>query len=149
MNPRRVVADQVLSGYRMVRNFALARDMLAELLGADDDVTIVGWSCGVDTIMIDLLTALRHYADKRALDWDEIVDWANGHHRIEAGVGRAWELPDSALTKWVDWGNPYLKSDDGRIIVMPAWFEDVEWIIEQGGTELPTPPELGQIPRHG
>ncbi len=29
---------------------------------------------------------------------------------------------------------------------MPLGFEDVDWIIEQGGTELPAPPELGQVP---
>ncbi len=114
MNPQQEVAKQVLCGYRMIRNFAQERDMLAELLGVDDHLTLPGWRGGVATIMTDLLTALHHYADKRALDWDEIVDWANGHHRIEAGVGRAWQLPDSALTIWVDWGNPYLRARADR-----------------------------------
>jgi hypothetical protein len=136
MNPQQEVAEQVLCGYRILRDFALERHMLAELLGVDDDAFPDGIS-GVASIMIDLLTTLHHYADTRALDWDEIADLANGDHRIEAGVARAWVLPPSALCQWTNWGLSHELAHDGLIVVTPQDFGDVEWIIEQGGSEWP------------
>jgi hypothetical protein len=137
-DPRKEVADEVLSGYHMVRNFALGRNMLGELLEGDDGFT-AGWNSGIAVIMIDLLKSLHHYTDTCALDWDDLVTWSNEHHRIEAGVLRTWALPHSALAEWMDWGFPFKEGDDGRILVMPESIEVVEWLVEQGGTEVPRP----------
>ena len=126
------LAMEALDGCRATRTFALTRNMLAELV-EDDDLPGPG---GVATVLIDLLTALHHYADTCPVDWDEIVENAKWHHRIEWGIGRRWSLPPYALARWLEWGFPCTVGPQGPIIAIPQTRCAVEMIVELGGTEL-------------
>ena len=146
MDPQ--LAEQVLSGCRAIRSFALTHDMLEELVEADDGLSSdsAGLGCmgGIATVMTDLLTALPHYADTCPVNWDEVVDRANYYHRVESGVGRYWSLPPFALLGWVESGRPWLVGRECPIIAIPQNEDAVQWIIEHGGVEWPA--SSGRLP---